>query len=259
MTVIRSPPLCSVLLCSFNREHVIHRAIESVLVQTYANWELIVVDDGSIDDTPDVVMRYARAEARITFVRHANRGLAASRNRALALARGQWIALLDSDDEYSPAHLTKRVGYVRAHPRVQVVHGGVKLVGAKERRYVPDMERAGRLIHLSRCHIGGTLFVRRDVLVAVGGYDQLAFAEDSELFARLRQRYSVAAVRYPTYVYHLEGDDRLAELAKSGGDESITAFRRAGAKGIVVADTLISGGRTAWQRAQADAARKTAR
>lgn len=216
-------PAVSVVLCTFDRARLLPRAIRSVLAQTFADLELVVVDDGSTDDTPAVVLRLAQRDPRIVYVRHENRGLAAARNTGVALARAAWVTFLDSDDEYLPEHVAARVALSRG---IDAVFGGAKLVGPRRLHYAADVDRPGRKIHITRCHIGGTLFARRDVLLALGGFStSFGFGEDHELMARLEREHRVRTCRRRTYVYHLGGKDRLGALYLRGGEAAIDAHR----------------------------------
>jgi len=101
-------PLVSVILPVYNREKYLATAIESVLQQTYGNLELLLVDDGSRDRSPEIIKEYAAKDKRVRFVLHKeNRGVSAARNTALSMARGEWIALIDSDDAWHPERLEK--------------------------------------------------------------------------------------------------------------------------------------------------------
>ncbi len=95
-------PAISIILPAYNRRHVIRRAIDSVIAQSFQDWELVVVDDGSTDGTTEVI---DRSDPRIRLVQQSNRGAAAARNHGIAKARGQFIAFLDSDDEWLPHFL----------------------------------------------------------------------------------------------------------------------------------------------------------
>jgi glycosyltransferase involved in cell wall biosynthesis len=214
----------SVVLCTFDRAACLASAIRSVLAQTFDDLELVVVDDGSTDGTADVVMPFARQDDRIVYVRHANRGLASARNTGIALARGTWVTFVDSDDAYAPDHLAVRVA-LAAERGVDAIFGGARLVGPRKLHYIADMERPGHKIHLSRCHIGGTLFVRRRVLVEVGGFHDVPFAEDHELMSRIEKHYRVHTCTERTYVYRLSGKDRMGTAYLRGGVDAIARLR----------------------------------
>lgn len=103
LTDIRSSPLFSIIVPTYNRAHTIQKAIDSVIYQTYTNWELIIVDDGSTDETRKLVGDYS--DKRIRYVWQENEERSAARNHGIRLALGDWICFLDSDDAYLPEHL----------------------------------------------------------------------------------------------------------------------------------------------------------
>lgn len=113
------PGCVSVMMPAYNAERYIVEAIESVLTQTYAHWELIVVDDGSSDGTAAIATQFA--DPRIRVIRQANGGEAAARNTALAHSQGEYVAFLDSDDAYLPHHLAAAVSYMQTN----TARGGV--------------------------------------------------------------------------------------------------------------------------------------
>ncbi|HXX62186.1 MAG TPA: glycosyltransferase family A protein [Bacteroidota bacterium] len=216
----------SIVLCSYNRRDLIARAIRSVLSQTYANWQLIVVDDGSDDGTGTEVISSWSAERRILYTWHDNRGLALSRNVGIQLSRGRYVTFIDSDDEFAPTHVEKRVAYLGSHPDIDLVFGGFRLHGPRARQYVPDVERPGRMIHLSKCDPGSTIFARRRCLQELGGFRELNFAEDHDLFARAREKFRLRRVRYPTYIYHVDSTNRLCDVYGRGGEQGILEYRK---------------------------------
>ncbi|WP_425557442.1 glycosyltransferase [Deinococcus aluminii] len=119
-------PLVSVLMPTFKQASFLPRALESLLAQSWEDWELIVVDDGSPDDTARVIQPYL-ADPRISFHRlERNGGLGAALNHATALARGRYLAYLPSDDVYYREHLEQLVGVLEAHPPVDLAYGGVR-------------------------------------------------------------------------------------------------------------------------------------
>lgn len=105
--------LITVVLPTFNRAHLISLCVDSLLLQTYQNWELIIVDDGSEDETATVIKRYT--DARIRYIYQENAERSAARNKGIAIASGTWICFLDSDDEYQPEHLQELVKFIEVH------------------------------------------------------------------------------------------------------------------------------------------------
>jgi glycosyltransferase involved in cell wall biosynthesis len=122
-----SKPLISVIMIFFNAERFIQEAIESVLAQTYENWELLLVDDGSTDGSTDFALRYAeRYGAQVRYLEHdghVNRGMSASRNLGICEARGRYIAFLDADDVYLPQKLERQAAILDNQPTVAMVYG----------------------------------------------------------------------------------------------------------------------------------------
>jgi glycosyltransferase involved in cell wall biosynthesis len=116
-------PLVSVIMPAYNVAPYIGDAIRSALSQTFTDFEVIVVDDGSKDETADVVRELARHDSRIQLVQQSNRGLAGARNSALRAARGELFALLDSDDLWEPEFLAAQVAILESRPEVDIVTG----------------------------------------------------------------------------------------------------------------------------------------
>ncbi len=114
-------PLVSVLMPTYNRRDTIERAIDSVINQTLSDWELIVVDDGSTDNTAEFVLQRYAHEPRMRLIRQENQGLSGARNTGLRASAGKYIAFLDSDDEYLPHHLELESAFLEAHPEENFV------------------------------------------------------------------------------------------------------------------------------------------
>jgi glycosyltransferase involved in cell wall biosynthesis len=112
--------LVSIIMPAYNAEAFIGMAIDSVKAQSYTNWELIVVDDGSTDKTSEIIKNYS--DPRIYHFQQANAGEAAARNKALSHVNGTYIAFLDADDLYRPEHLEVTVNYLRLHPQYDAVY-----------------------------------------------------------------------------------------------------------------------------------------
>lgn len=204
--------MVSIILCTFNRASLLPNAIRSVQGQSYPDWELIVIDDGSTDNTRAVVRQFQGKDKRITYHFQTNKGLALARNAGLRRAKGSFICFVDSDDELTAAHLAKRVIYLSGHPAVDFLHGGMKLIGPKIKHYVVDMTDTKKKIHLSKCHIGGTFFFRKKILKKVKGFHPIPFGEDFDFYRRAADSYEVKKVRFPTYLYHLDSENRLCDF-----------------------------------------------
>ena len=192
-------PLISVILPTFERADLLPRSISSVLAQTFTDWELIVIDDGSTDATTDVVVAWRQTSSQIRYIRQTNQGVGAARNRGVAEARGEYIACLDSDDEYLPSHLATRLDLLRTHD-LDLIQGGVRAEG---KEWVVDFFNPTKLVRIADCVIGGTLFGKRTVFTQLGGFCDLNYGEDLDLWTRAQKEFKVATFREPaTYILH---------------------------------------------------------
>jgi glycosyltransferase involved in cell wall biosynthesis len=129
MTPRSSPttqPTITVIIPTYNYAHFVEQAIQSVIDQTYQDWECIIVDDGSTDGTRDVAARFVDSDDRISYVFQENKGLAAARNTGLKLARGRFIQFLDSDDLIEKEKLRRQLQFLEAHEDVDIVYGNTR-------------------------------------------------------------------------------------------------------------------------------------
>lgn len=179
----------SVILPTYNRATTLPRAIDSVLAQTFSDFELIIVDDASTDATPQVVSRYD--DPRIEFLRHeTNRGAPAARNTGIEASEGEYVFLLDSDDAWAASKMAKQIDYLESHSHNMVaVYCDFTDVETtltdKIKRFVRSLSNTPDHVHegqdriiedilLLRFHLGGssTLLVRRAAVEAVNGFDE---------------------------------------------------------------------------------------
>lgn len=206
------PPLVSIIMPVYNRELYLQRAINSVLKQTYQNWELVVIDDGSRDYSPFIVEEFAIISDKINLIVQEHSNLPSAKNNGIRNSQGKYITFLDSDDEYKEDHLELRIQYMNKNPDVDLIHGGVEIIGNK---YVPDRNNPDKLIHLSQCFIGATFFGKRNVFIDSGGFRNVFYSEDSEFIDRVINKFNIRKVNFPTYVYHRENSDTITNRIKS--------------------------------------------
>src|SRR6266852_191572 len=126
-----SAGLVSVIITSYNYGHFIAQALDSVLAQTYSNWECIVVDDGSTDNTREVVERYAEANPRIRYFWQENQRLAAARNTGIAKSSGEYFQFLDADDLIERRKLECQVEVLEHHQEIDIVYGDVRYIASE--------------------------------------------------------------------------------------------------------------------------------
>jgi glycosyltransferase involved in cell wall biosynthesis len=209
-------PSVSVLLPTYRRGAVIRRALETVLSQSFTDFELIVLDDLPGDDTEAVIQSFK--DRRVRYAPHPSRdGVAAARNRGLALARGELIAFQDSDDEWLPGKLQQQVDRLRSLPaEFALTQGAVEYAGPP-RRYLfsdlpPGQERTACLPVNSTTFLQAWL-ARKAVLVEVGGFDErLQLWEDWELLIRLCQKYRVDMDPRAMAITHDTPDSLIKQL-----------------------------------------------
>ncbi len=199
-------PEVSVILTTYNRAGYLRRCIDSLLAQSYTNWELISIDDGSIDNSHEVLKGYESMYNNIKVARHKNVKLPLSRNRGINLSSGKYITFLDSDDEFEKDHLMLRINYMNEHPEIDLLHGGVNIIGNE---FVRDKNNPGKFIHLSLCAIGATFFGKRKVFTELKGFKNINYSEDSEFLDRAEKKFNVKKVNFSTYIYHRDASDSI--------------------------------------------------
>ena len=206
-------PKVSVIIPTYNRAHLVGRAIRSVLNQTYQDFEIIVVDDGSTDNTEEVVKSFI--DPRIRYIRHEkNKGAAAARNTGIKAAKGKFIAFQDSDDEWLPEKLQKQMKvFENAPPRVGVVYTDMWRLRGGERRYwhSPAIRPEDGIVYkqaLDRVMGIGiqTAVIKRECFAKIGMLDeQLPRFIDLELFVRLSKCYYFYHINEPLVNYYDTG------------------------------------------------------
>lgn len=199
-------PEISIVMASFNRAGFLERSIDSVLNQSFKYWELIIVDDGSSDSTSTIIDKYINQFENIRYVKHSNRKLSLTRNAGIQASVGNYITFLDSDDEYKTNHLQLRYEYISQNGLIDLLHGGVEIIGNP---FVKDKNDLGKKIHLDDCTIGGTFFGKREVFLALDGFKDIPYSEDSEFFERAQKCFIIEKVGYPTYIYYRNSADGI--------------------------------------------------
>ena len=253
--------LVSVVIPTYNRAGLIERAVDSVLDQDYRQIEVIVVDDGSLDDTPERIDKRYRHNERVRFFRIPNSGVCGARNRGLKEVRGEYIAMLDSDDYWLPGKLTLQIGILEAHPGLSMVWSDMDAIDSSGQVIAPKYLRTmygsyqyfptprdlfdtelktnenipyyigniaealvlGNLVHTS------TVVARAASISMAGEYDQSVHpSEDQDYYYRVCKTGPVALVDTVTTHYLIgaadaaSGNHRLYELATS----SLMVFNR---------------------------------
>lgn len=194
-------PEVSIVMSCFNAKRWLDKAINSVLAQTFQNFEFILVDDGSNDETWDIIKNYRLKDQRIVAISKSNSGLADSLNAGISQARGVWVARLDADDLSEPDRLEKQLAYVHAHPDVLLLGTGFVEVDEygsiiKKHQYPSEHDvLVWHMEHLQRFFPHSSAFFRRDIVKEVGGYNPLfKKSQDWDLWLRISERGKIACL-----------------------------------------------------------------
>lgn len=216
-------PKVSVIIPTHNRAILVDRAINSVLAQTYRDFELIIVDDGSTDNTEKVVKSFK--DTRIRFFRHEhNEGAPAARNTGIKMARGEYVTFLDSDDEYAPEKLQEQVSLFKTNSDAKL---GVVVTGLMRINDFPKNSGVKTEILLSPCPSGyiydvffllggkypteiASMMVKREYLLKEGMFDEeLSASQFWDMGARLAKKYEFHTIEKPLYIVHEDAETRI--------------------------------------------------
>lgn len=201
----------TVLLPVYNGEAYVGKAIESILTQSYGDIELLVIDDGSKDSTPEILTRYLASDARVRVLRHDNHGVGYTLNRGMREARGRFIAELGADDLALPGRLEKQVAFMEEHPDYVAVGGYLSIVDLEDhpiglRTYPTTDERLRASMLLFNPFGSPAIMYRRDDALAAGGYTaRFSTCEDYDFLLRLATRGKVANLPEPLTAYRFHG------------------------------------------------------
>ena len=214
-SVLTPPPSVSIVMPCFNAVRHLSGSVGSVLAQTFPDWELIAVDDGSSDAT--LAWLQARSDRRIRCLNQGHQGVSAARNAALAVARGRHVAFLDADDTWATTFLEKMVAALQAHPNAVLAYCGwqnLRLAARRGEPFVPpdyeNHDKAEKLFVRCRWPIHAAL-VRREAVLAAGGFDHtLRNAEDHALWLRVATSAPIVRVPEVLAFYHFHSDEQAS-------------------------------------------------
>ncbi|MDD5454425.1 MAG: glycosyltransferase [Candidatus Ratteibacteria bacterium] len=190
-------PLISVIIPAYNRAKFLEEAVKSVLAQTYKNWELIIVDDGSTDDTSEVVKKFL--DERIIYLHQDNKGASAARNKGILKAKGEYIAFLDSDDMWLPQKLQKQLEvFNKSRFKPGVVYTGIQYMdykgNLKKQRKLPAYRGNifKKLLRKNIAGIGSTMLVKKECFEKCGSFDEnLPSRMDLDMILRISEHFTV--------------------------------------------------------------------
>ncbi len=227
-------PQVSVVLPAYNAAATIAAAVRSVLRQTFSDFELLVIDDGSTDGTPEILQKFRDSRLRILHQAHA--GLVAALNRGIEAARAPWIARMDADDICHRRRLEKQLAFAQNHPELGAVGCLVHMFPARNlrpgmRAYVAWLnslctaEEIARHAFVEMPVPHPTLMIRRAILLQAGGYREGDFPEDYELFLRLHTMHvNIAKIQEVLYFWR-DHEKRLSRTASAYRREAFAALK----------------------------------
>src|SRR6056297_2743784 len=194
--------MISVIIPTYNRGHIITRAIDSALRQTYRDFEIIVIDDGSTDNTRTVLEPY---QDQIKYFYQENRGVTEARNKGIKESYGEFIAFLDSDDYWLPEKLEMQMNYFKNHPEVAMVYTRHwKEIDTGKNKIMPKKNKLVegyiyKYLLFSSYIWMGAVMVRKDSLFNVGLLDHPL---DKHMFLKIARKYNVGAIDKPLAVHY---------------------------------------------------------
>jgi glycosyltransferase involved in cell wall biosynthesis len=210
--MIENVGLVSVLMAVYNTNfNLVKRALDSVLNQTYPYFEIIVLDDGSDNECLHKLISYTQLhQNKITFLQHENIGQSLSINKGIAISKGEYITILDADDEYESHHL---FSCLKEMERYDLIASTTKTIVNSEADYfVSDKYDNSKLIHVDDCILFATLFGRKEVFTKVQFEDK--YAADAHFYKMAAEQFDVGKVDLRTYIYYRNNPDSITAMMK---------------------------------------------
>ena len=225
-----SSPLVSVIIPTYNRAQVLGRAVQSVLRQTYNDFQLLIIDDGSTDNTEECIRQFS--DSRIVYLRHKNQGQSAALNTGLRVAKGKYISFLDSDDEWLSKMLEKQLALFHEDKRIGCVYtyagrvGSVKNIELVKTFYIEgdiykEALTQGYISHMI------TLMTKKECFKKIGLFDtQFTVCQDDDICLRLAKEYRFGLIPEILAVIHNDSGSQVTKSPKSYADGWWKLFRK---------------------------------
>ena len=214
----QSTPKVSVVIPCYNVAPFLTRAVNSIRNQTFHDWEMILVDDGSTDATPKVAQQLAQEDPRIRLLKHhTNKGPGATRNTGIAQAKAEYITLLDADDEFMPTYLEKAVKILDEQEIVQLVQTDFIWSPERYKELHRFPENFSIQEHLEVMHLKTCLTFRKNCWQQVGGFDErIRFGEDWHYMLKLHTQNLLhyAVIKEPLFKYYKDNPNSITASAK---------------------------------------------
>lgn len=244
-------PAISVVISVFNGEKYLAEAVCSILAQSFRHFELIIIDDGSVDSTASILEEFQRNDPRVRVLKQENRGLVCALNHGCSVARGKYIARMDADDIAMPERLSLQFDFMEANPSVGVVGGNVEFMNSegKPLGFISDFPNRNEEIQralLQTCVIWHpTAFFRRSIFIASGGYRPVKDAEDYDLWLRFAEQSQLAnlptmLLRYRFHKSQISTRNRGRQVLAAVAAQASALARRSGQPDPLVQSQEIS-------------------
>ena len=224
----KNSALVSVIVPTYNRAHTLKRAIDSVYKQTYKNIELIVVDDGSVDNTEKVINEKFE---KIIYIKTTNKGVSAARNKGIEISRGKYICFLDSDDEWLSNKVEKQITLMEnssfrwVHGEERWIRNGVRVNPRKVHK------KSGGDIFIRSLHLclisPSTVLLEKDLLLEFNGFDEnYLVCEDFDLWLRILLKFEIGFISDELIIKYGGHNDQLSARYKAMDDFRIKTFEK---------------------------------
>lgn len=213
----------SVIIPTYNRKETLKRAIQSVLIQSYTPYEIIVIDDGSDDGTKEWLKDNF---PNVKYIYQMNSGVSSARNKGIKFARGDWIALLDSDDEWLPSKLKDQANEIELNPAAKFLHTNEIWIrnGVRVNQMKKHKKYGGYIFEkcLDMCRISpSSVLIKKDIFDEIGMFDEtLKVCEDYDLWLRFASKYPVHFLDQPLIKKYGGHSDQLSKV-----DDGIESYR----------------------------------
>lgn len=201
------PYQVSVLMTVFNGGSFLRSAVESILSQSYRDFQFVIINDGSTDGSRDYLDKVARTDERIRLFHQPNRGRVAALNKGLEEAATDFVALMDADDEAEPQRLEVQAAYLMDHRHIAAVGSAITLIDAtgaalRVQQYPQTPRSIRALLKSDSAFANSTVMMRRALAIGVGGYRTMfPLAQDYDLWLRLSEKYELANLPQPLVKY----------------------------------------------------------
>ncbi len=191
---------------------IVKRAIDSVLNQTFQDFELLIIDDGSSNDSHKLILEYAiENESKITYLRHKNCSQSESINRGIVLTNSEYITVIDSDDEYKPNHLELCISEIKS---LDLIASTTETIVNDESDYfVPDRFNNNKMVHVDDCILFATLFGKKEVFTNLNFLNM--YGADAHFYECAEKLYFVEKLDLRTYIYYRNNPNSISAKVKS--------------------------------------------